>query len=283
MGYVSRPEQVRLLPDAAEGMRRLAEAGYALVLVSNQSGVARGFFDEKDLKAVHDRLEDLLSRQGVRLDGAYYCPYLAGPEAVVEAYRVESELRKPKPGMLLQGAEELELDLSRSWMVGNSLADVLAGQAAGCGTILLCETFELSEAEVRPTYYARDLNRAADLILSQTEAEMVTSSASREGQPNSTEPQAPADPPPARGAGPELEMLAKIHDQLERSNRQTRQRDFSVVRLVGALLQMFAVVTAAWGFVTLVGNSYDAATARLMLACFFQLAAVSAFIMDYLR
>jgi D-glycero-D-manno-heptose 1,7-bisphosphate phosphatase len=270
-GYIASPEEVRLLPGAVEGMRKLADAGYLLVLVSNQSGLARGLFDEEALNSVHARLEGLLSEGGARLDGSYYCPYLAGPEAVVEAYRCESDLRKPKPGMLLQASKEMDIDSPRSWMIGNSLADVLAGQAAGCGTILLCESFEISEADVRPTFYARDLSRAADLILSQTEVEMADNSSSREthGQQRAA-------------SDASVELLTKIHDQLDRANRQKRQRDFSVVRLVAALLQMFAVVTAVWGFMSLVGNTYDAATPRLVLACFFQLAAVSAFVIDYL-
>lgn len=139
-GYLFDPDSVRLLPNAAEGLARLRLAGFQLVLVSNQSGIARGIFDEAALARVHSRLEALLAERGVRLDAAYYCPFLAGPDASVETYRRESPLRKPGPGMLLQAAGELGLDLSQSWMIGNAATDVLAGKAAGCRTILLQQT-----------------------------------------------------------------------------------------------------------------------------------------------
>ncbi|GAG48670.1 unnamed protein product, partial [marine sediment metagenome] len=106
LGYIGEPEQLRLIPGAADALRRFSREGYLVVVVSNQSGVARGLFDEADLSRVHARLEALLAECGASLDGAYYCPYLSGAEATVEAYRRESELRKPAPGMLLQAAGE---------------------------------------------------------------------------------------------------------------------------------------------------------------------------------
>ncbi len=136
-GYINDPNQVRLIPGAADAIRRLSEAGHLVVLISNQSGVARGLLDEETLSRVHGRLEELLREEGVSLDGSYYCPYLDGPEAKVDAYRRDSELRKPKPGMLLQAARELNIDLSRSWVIGDSPCDVEAGLRAGCRTILI--------------------------------------------------------------------------------------------------------------------------------------------------
>ncbi len=162
-GYIGDPKRVRLLPGAAEAIRRLSESGRLVVLVSNQSGVARGLFTEDDLRTVHARLEALLSEHGVSLDGAYYCPYLDGPEAVVEKYRCVSELRKPRPGMLLQAANELDIDLARSWMIGNSPSDVEAGLRAGCRTILIADGTPTTPAgDVQPTYTARDLIEAAE-------------------------------------------------------------------------------------------------------------------------
>ena len=100
-GYIGDPDQVQLIPGAAEAINRFSKAGHRVVIVSNQSGVARGMFTEEDLSRVHARLVALLEADGAMLDGAYYCPYLDGPEAKVEAYRGDSDLRKPKPGMLL--------------------------------------------------------------------------------------------------------------------------------------------------------------------------------------
>ncbi len=136
-GYINDPNQVRLIPGAADAIRCLSKAGHLVVLISNQSGVARGLLDEETLSRVHGRLEELLREEGVSLDGAYYCPYLDGPEAKVDAYRRDSELRKPNPGMLLQAARGLNIDLSRSWVIGDSPCDVEAGLRAGCRTILI--------------------------------------------------------------------------------------------------------------------------------------------------
>ena len=134
-GYVRDPGQVRLLAGVAEALRDLRAAGYALVVVTNQSGVARGYLDEIGLAAIHDRMRVLLAANGARLDGLYYCPY--HPEGVVEAYRKESDWRKPGSGMLLQAARDLGIDLGRSWMIGDSPRDIQAGRGAGCRTVLL--------------------------------------------------------------------------------------------------------------------------------------------------
>lgn len=136
-GYVSDPGQVRLLGGAAEAVARLRGAGYLVIVVTNQSGIARGKITEAQIAAVHERLRELLRRAGTDLDAIYYCPYLDGPDAVVAQYRRDSDLRKPRPGMLLQAAREMEIDLSRSWMIGDEARDAQAGRAAGCRTILL--------------------------------------------------------------------------------------------------------------------------------------------------
>ena len=133
--YVDDPAKVRLLSGVADAIRRFGDASYLVVIVSNQSGVARGMFDEATLSAVHQRVDELLAERGATLDGAYYCPYLDSAEATVETYRRDSDLRKPKPGMLLQAAEELNIDLERSWMIGDSSRDIEAGKRAGCRTI----------------------------------------------------------------------------------------------------------------------------------------------------
>jgi histidinol-phosphate phosphatase family protein len=126
VGYPSRPEQVKLLPSAAESLRTLHTSGFALVLVSNQSGVGRGYFDHADAEAVHERFVELLADAGASLDAAYYCFHAPDEDCAC---------RKPAPGMILDAAADLDLALGRSFMVGNSHADVEAGRAAGCRTI----------------------------------------------------------------------------------------------------------------------------------------------------
>lgn len=163
-GYINDPADVILLPGAADALRRFRAAGYRAVVVTNQSGVARGRITEDQLIAVHSRLRELLRAEGAELDAIYYCPYLDGSEASVAAYRRDSELRKPRPGMLLLASRELGLELGRSWMVGDSLRDVEAGRAAGCRTILITDNAEAAK-EIRATHFARDLSAAADYII----------------------------------------------------------------------------------------------------------------------
>lgn len=134
-GYINHPNQVRLLPGAAGSLIQLKKMGYLLIIVSNQSGVARGIVSEEVLEQIHHRLQKLLADEGAYLDAIYYCPY--HPDGVVGRYRMESDLRKPNPGMLLKAAEEHDIDLSNSWMIGDSYRDVIAGKRAGCRTILI--------------------------------------------------------------------------------------------------------------------------------------------------
>jgi D,D-heptose 1,7-bisphosphate phosphatase len=134
-GYLSHPDQVKLLDGAAEVLKEVALLGYKTVVVTNQSAVARGIVSEEMLERIHQRLRELLALKGASLDGIYYCPY--HPDGVIPNYRRDSDWRKPEPGMLLAAAEEMDLDLKQSWIVGDSGRDVEAGCRAGCRTILL--------------------------------------------------------------------------------------------------------------------------------------------------
>jgi len=127
-GYLSDPAGVRLLPGVPEALQAIRSAGYLLVLVSNQSGIGRGYFTRKQAEAVHRRVVHELARKGVVLDDARYCPH--APEE-------DCSCRKPRPGLLLAAASDLGIDLESSFMVGNSSADIGAGKNAGCRTILL--------------------------------------------------------------------------------------------------------------------------------------------------
>jgi D-glycero-D-manno-heptose 1,7-bisphosphate phosphatase len=136
LGYLARPEDLRLLPGAAEGVRRLNEAGWRAVVVTNQSGIARGLFGPGELDAVHARLAQELALSGAHLDGIYSCPH--HPEHGTGPLRQVCACRKPAPGLLLTAARELGLDLAASWIVGDSLRDLEAGARAGlAGGILV--------------------------------------------------------------------------------------------------------------------------------------------------
>lgn len=134
-GYISHPSQVKLLPGVGESLIELHKLGYLLVVTTNQSAVARGMVTEDGLAKIHHQLEMLLGNEGAHLDKIYYCPF--HPNGVVPEYRKESDLRKPSPGMILKAAEEMEIDLERSWALGNSYRDIEAGVRAGCKTILI--------------------------------------------------------------------------------------------------------------------------------------------------
>ncbi len=133
--YNADPDRLTLAPGVLPGLRALAAAGYALVVVSNQSGLARGLFDESALGRVERRLRSMLQAGGIDLDGCYYCPHL--PDAPMPEYRRACTCRKPQPGLLERAAAELGLSLAGSWMVGDILNDVEAGHRAGCRAVLV--------------------------------------------------------------------------------------------------------------------------------------------------
>lgn len=127
-GYARTADQVALLPGAAEAVALLNQAGVAAVLISNQSGIGRGYFTAEDLAAQHEKLRELLAGEGARLDGMYTCPH--HPDAGCDC-------RKPAPGLLTRAARELDLDLPHSWMVGDREEDVAAGERGAAGGLLV--------------------------------------------------------------------------------------------------------------------------------------------------
>jgi histidinol-phosphate phosphatase family protein len=135
--HLRTPEDVVLIPGSGQAIRDLRAAGYLCVVVTNQSVVGRGLLDEAGLAKVHEALSGLLLREGTCLDGLYYCPAVpvSGSQTLIEDFQ-----RKPGPGMLLRAAQELEISLGDSWMIGDSLSDLEAGRNAGCRESLLVLT-----------------------------------------------------------------------------------------------------------------------------------------------
>ncbi len=164
-GDLGDPARVQLLDGVPEGLRRLREAGYRLVVVTNQGGVARGRYAEEDVDRVHREIAGLVDQAAGRrglIDRFYYCPY--HPDATLPEYRREHPWRKPQPGMLLQAARDLGLDLPASWMIGDQPRDVSAGRAAGCRTVLIGGTTPSTDAV--PTAIAADFAEAVETVLS---------------------------------------------------------------------------------------------------------------------
>ena len=137
--YLFRPEDVVLIPGLAEALRKIHESGYLAIVVSNQSGIARGMYGMKDVKAVENRICELLRQQGAEIpDAFYYCPH--HKKGIVPEFSIDCECRKPKPGMFLQAAAEWRIDLPQSYMIGDRMTDLEAARAAGCADAVLVLT-----------------------------------------------------------------------------------------------------------------------------------------------
>ncbi len=144
-GYITRPDQVKLLDGAAKAIRKINQSEYLAICVTNQPVIARGDVSFQELEAIHARLDCLLGEQGAYLDDLFFCPHhpdrgFAGERV---EYKIDCDCRKPKPGMLIKAAEKYNIDLSQSWMIGDSDRDRLAGEAAGCKTIMIHDTIGL--------------------------------------------------------------------------------------------------------------------------------------------
>jgi D-glycero-D-manno-heptose 1,7-bisphosphate phosphatase len=176
VGYVNHVDRIRLLPRSAEAVRKANAAGFQTVVVTNQAGVARGYFEEWLIDEVHDRVRHLLADEQARLDGIYYCAH--HPSAGAPPYRKDCDCRKPKPGMLLRARDEMGIDLESSYMIGDTVKDIAAGRAAGATPILVLTGYGKGELEhqshawtVKPAYVAEDLLDAVAWILAREAAE----------------------------------------------------------------------------------------------------------------
>jgi D-glycero-D-manno-heptose 1,7-bisphosphate phosphatase len=167
--YNVDPERVRFAPGARAGVRRLAQAGWDFVVVTNQSGVARGYYTEADLQALGDHLRGRIDELGGRLAGFYACPHL--PDGSVPDFAIDCECRKPLAGLINQAAADLDVDPRASWCIGDTWMDVAAGRAAGCRTILVGPEYlerPGHPADVVPDAAVPDLLAAAEIILAES-------------------------------------------------------------------------------------------------------------------
>lgn len=162
--YPRGPEELELYPGVGAALRPFQDAGFRLVMITNQSGLAHGYFDEDVLTRMHDHLQSELGRDGVQLDAIYHCPH--HPDGVVKELAVRCDCRKPGPGMIRQAARDLSIDPSRSWFAGDILDDMEAGNRAGCRTVLIDLGTE-SEPDLpsrQPDYVGRDTLHALAII-----------------------------------------------------------------------------------------------------------------------
>jgi len=163
-GYVAGPERVKFLPGSSQAIKLLNENGFKVIVVSNQAGVARGYFDEDMVQATNRYIQAALAEQGACIDMFYYCPH--HKDGVVEEYRHECYFRKPSPGMIEQGGRDFNIDLQQSFVIGDHYSDVAAGYRAGCRTVLLGDgNSGDEEMTIRPDRIASDLKEAVDWVL----------------------------------------------------------------------------------------------------------------------
>jgi D,D-heptose 1,7-bisphosphate phosphatase len=164
--YNINPHVITLQPDSIEGLKLLQNEGYLLIIVSNQSGVAKGYFTEEKLQVVEIKIKELLAVNDILLSGFYYCPH--HPQGTVKLFNIDCDCRKPMPGMLLKAATEHNIDLTQSWMIGDILNDVEAGSRAGCKTVLIDndnETEWMPGEHRIPAIICKSINKAAESIL----------------------------------------------------------------------------------------------------------------------
>jgi D-glycero-D-manno-heptose 1,7-bisphosphate phosphatase len=161
-GYVHSIGRFELLPGVPAALRRLQQAGFLLIVVTNQSGIARGLYTEADYARVTQHLRDELASEGVALDAIYHCPHL--PDATVSAYRRECDCRKPRPGMLLRGIAEFDIDPQRSLLIGDKPSDIQAGRAAGVRRCALASSDD-SANDSGADVVAPDLPRCVEALL----------------------------------------------------------------------------------------------------------------------
>ena len=220
-GYINNPDQVKLISGVAKSLLEFKEMGFKLIVITNQSGVARGILTEKTLGEIHERLNVLLSEKGIALDAIYYCPF--HPDGVVPQYRKESDDRKPNPGMILTAAKEHNIDLNQSWIIGNSSRDIDAGRRAGCKTILIEKKIRTSpllflkkDEGLTPDFRAVNMKEAVNIVKKhyrQLEQQQKIESASHRAE----RPRFRTVPPPAPTPLPALTPVptAKLQQQVQ--------------------------------------------------------------------
>jgi D-glycero-D-manno-heptose 1,7-bisphosphate phosphatase len=228
-GYMGGPDAVKLLPGVELAIKSLRQAGLKIVVVTNQPGIARGLLTEENLEATHSRLRQILADKQARLDAIYYCPN--HPDGSVDRYASDSDNRMPKPGLLRQAAEEMNLDLSRSWMVGATPAAIGAGQHAGCRSVRIKtpdshgkHDAESATEDYQADHHVRNLVDAARVIMREAANAPKAGPAAKptppkppvdrtEETPRPKRPQTPGEPPSPPEPDPAVDADAETDSQ----------------------------------------------------------------------
>ncbi len=290
-GYINHPSQVELLPCAAQALVELKKIGYKLVVVSNQSAVARGIVTEETLAQIHERLKTLLAKENAYLDAIYYCPYHV--QGVIEKYRKESDCRKPNPGMLLKAAKDLDIDLNNSWMIGDKPKDIAAGKNAGCKTILLesiSHTYPNDPETQKANHKAVNMKEAANIIKQyqrSNQTQPLHPKPQQQETNNQPQPKLPVEiiiPPAVKTDNNQQtnQLLHEILEQLKFNQRTNMFDEFSVMRMLAGITQMAALsgFGLAVYLATKEGRNINGILLYLSFAIFLQVMALTFYIMN---
>ncbi|HWB21016.1 MAG TPA: HAD family hydrolase [Phycisphaerales bacterium] len=282
-GDLGDPLAVKLIDGVAPGLAALRDAGYRLVVVTNQAGVARGKFTESDVDLVHQKIAAMVDETAGRtniIDRFYYCPY--HPEGTVDEYRRDHPWRKPHPGMLLQAARDLNIDLSHSWMVGDQARDMLAGRASGCRTILISSNGH--PPELQPSAAVPGFSDAVQHILKHPPANTNGTAPARSRMENppvaqfqlASDHSAEALGAAVRDLGALRRSILDLADEL-RSHRQ-RGSEFTILRMVAVFGELLVVLLAALGLMQL--NTMDVFLKWMIGALLVQLITIALLLLD---
>jgi D,D-heptose 1,7-bisphosphate phosphatase len=248
-GYVDDVRAVRLLPGVELAIKALSQGGYKTVIVTNQSGVARGLLTEKTLHRIHKKLRRLLSDKGAHLDAIYYCPY--HPEGSVEGYAIESDLRKPSPGMLKKAAKELNINLAESWMIGDG------------------------------DFHARNLVDATRIILHEDDRMFAAAAPQQKGESGTPARAHPrvgqADSEPETSAMNDSEVRREILRHVRQFVLRGQEEEFSFAKLIGSIVQVLALLGLVIGFVKMIADKTEQAALWMLIALVLQVMALTAF------
>jgi D-glycero-D-manno-heptose 1,7-bisphosphate phosphatase len=236
-GYLGDPAKVELIPGAADAVARARALGFLIVTVSNQSGVARGLFSEAVVEAVNQQMEQLLLAENPRakIDRNEFCPF--HPEATVEQYRKDSDLRKPRPGMILRAADALDADLAASWVIGDAPRDIEAGHAAGCRTILVnnpmlnASPAALIQGAIEPDETVTILAEAIDIVEAVVGTESLHQYSVQSNRPMVQSELARVE-----------QLVQQVLDQVRRRNEHVPE--FSLGKMLAGITQILALAVA---------------------------------------
>jgi len=260
--YLTKPEQLKLMPGVTDALRRLRLLGYKLFIVTNQSAVARGMITEEDLDKIHDKLLSMLAADGVKIEKIYHCPF--HPEGIIEEYKKESFLRKPNPGMLFAARDEMDIDLEQSWMIGDSYRDIIAGKAAGCSTILInppTNPRKRKPDEPAADYEAVNIKEAANIVKMFHQKNRVTEPLPQ-SQPQSSSPE-PQPAPQQNAANPAASMpntpdtvrlLKEIRQAIVSLNAPKKSPHLSLSKVAAGAAQALVILCLVIAVIKLIGS-----------------------------